>query len=136
MNTDTVGYDALDDRQDRAANNSHIQKARATSTQSPEFRLSQTENGGEHDRVEEANCENRPHGGVSVGQHGSDDQSRRRDRAKSKQISGFESLQKRSADEAPNHGAAPVEGNISRRDLSGQGGNLGQAKIIHQKASD
>src|SRR5580704_3525834 len=131
MNTDTVGYDALDDRQDRAANNSHIQKARATSTQSPEFRLSQTENGGEHDRVEEANCENRPHGGVSVGQHGSDDQSRRRDRAKSKQISGFESLQKRSADEAPNHGTAPVKRDISGRGLLGEGRNFRQPKIVY-----
>ena len=40
MDTDTIGYDALDDRQDRAANNSHIQKARATSTQSSESCLS------------------------------------------------------------------------------------------------
>ena len=32
MNTDMVGNDALKDRQDRAANDSHIQKARAIST--------------------------------------------------------------------------------------------------------
>ena len=54
-----------------------------------EFRFSQTEDGGEHDGVEEPDGENGPHGGVTAQEHGGSDQRTSGNRAQGKQISGL-----------------------------------------------
>src|SRR5580692_6353024 len=51
-------------------------------------------------------------------------------------LSGPETLQKSCAKKAPEHGATPEERDKACRSLGGEAGNLGQAKIVHQKASD
>src|SRR5258708_3820595 len=74
MNSDMVGNHALDQRNDRAAHDGHIQNAGTISCQRPEFGYSKTEDAGEHDGVEKSDCQNAPHGEVSGAQHRNDDQ--------------------------------------------------------------
>src|SRR5277367_6370743 len=73
---------------------------------------------------------------MAAQEHRSSDQCPGNNRAKSKQISGPETLQKSCAKKAPEHRATPEERDKACRSLGGEAGNLGQAKIVHQKASD
>ncbi len=115
---------------DGAARDGHSQETGSSSAQGAEFRFSQTEDGGEHDGVEEPHGENGPHGSVTVQEHGGSDERTSGNRAQGEEISRLESLQEWRAEKASDHGAAPVEGNISRRRFSLEAGDLGQTKII------
>ena len=130
MKSYTVCDDPLYHGKDSAAHDGHVQEAGSSAAQGAEFRFSQTEDGGKHDGVEEPYGENGPHGSVPVQEHGGSDQRTGGNRANGKQVSRLESLQEWRADKASDHGASPVEGNISRRRFSGEGGDLGQTKII------
>src|SRR5271168_4064196 len=48
----------------------------------------------------------------------------------------FETPQKRGAEKASDHGAAPIEGHKSRGRPGGEASNLRKAEITYQKASD
>src|SRR6266487_7169480 len=109
MNSDMVGNYALNQRNDRAAHNSHIQNARTVTCQRPEFGDSKTEYAGEHDGVEKSDCQNAPHGDVSAAQHRNDDQGRCADGTHRQQVTGSNSAQYCRSEKAAHHGAAPIE---------------------------
>lgn len=114
MDPEMIGQHALDDRNDRAADNSHDQQAGAVAGQRTEFRNPQGENAGEHDRVKESDQDDAPHGDVAEREHGGADQQSGDDRSDSKDRAGADFLQNGRSDEASNHGAAPVVGNVTR----------------------
>src|SRR5713226_5050849 len=73
---------------------------------------------------------------MSTQNHGSCNQRRCTERAQRQQTPGLDSPQKGCAKKASDHGTAPVERNKTCGSLGGEARNLGQAEIIHQKASD
>src|SRR5437660_8618963 len=93
MNSDMVGNYALDQRDDRAPDNGHIQNAGTISCQRPKFGHSKTEYAREHDGVEKSDCQNGPHGDVSGAQHRNDDQGRCADGTQRQQVTGSNSAQ-------------------------------------------
>ena len=69
VNSDVVSNYALNEWHDRAAHDRHIQNTGTISGQRPEFGYSKTEDAGEHDGVEESDCQNAPHGDVGSATH-------------------------------------------------------------------
>lgn len=69
MNPDTVGNRTLDQGDDGAAHDGHVQNAGSISRQGTQFRHSQAENCWKHDGIEKANRQDTPHGEVAVREH-------------------------------------------------------------------
>jgi len=69
MNSDVVSNRTLDQRDDCAAHDGHVQNAGSISRQRTKFSHSQTENCWKHDGIEKANGQDAPHGEVPVREH-------------------------------------------------------------------
>src|SRR5215471_19165631 len=69
MNSDVVSDHTLDQRDDCAAHDRHIQNAGCIACQRPELSHSQTENCWEHDGIEKPDGQDAPHGEMAVRQH-------------------------------------------------------------------
>ena len=69
VNTETIGDEALQHRDDGAPDDCHIQNPRANSGQRAEFCHAQAEDRGKHDRIEQADGEHAPHRGVPLHNH-------------------------------------------------------------------
>ena len=69
MNSDVVSDHTLDQRNDCAPHDGHVQNAGCIARQRSEFSHSQTENCWKHDGIEEPNGQDAPHGEVAVREH-------------------------------------------------------------------
>jgi hypothetical protein len=130
MQSHSICDDSLHHRNDRASHDGHVQQTRSGARKWAELRLSQAEDGGKHDRIEEPDRQYRPHGDMPGQQHGGGNQRASYHCADGQQRSRLETLQQRRADEAADHRAAPVEGNKSGSRLGREIGDLGQTEIV------
>ena len=69
MDADMVGNPSLRNGDNGAAYNRHNHDSGPVTSERPEFRHPQGKNAGEHNRVEEADQEDAPHGHVAVTEH-------------------------------------------------------------------
>ena len=69
VNSDAVSNCSLDQGNDCAAYDGHIQDAGSISSQRAQFSDSETENCWKHDGIEKANRQDAPHGKVPVRRH-------------------------------------------------------------------
>src|SRR6267143_949759 len=109
---------------DCTAHDGHGQYAGSAPRQWTQFCHSQTEDGGEHDRVEEPDRKNGPHRRMPACDHGDDGQCRGEERAERKEVSGLDTPQEWCAKKASNHRATPVERNKTCCSLGGKARNL------------
>src|SRR5262245_42403867 len=99
LDADAVGDNSLNDWQNGTADDGHVEKAGVTFRQAAERGDAETEDGREHDRVEQADGENAPHGHWPAGEHRYADQGCRADRAHGKQTAGVDPSQQTCSDE-------------------------------------
>src|ERR1700747_656396 len=69
VNSNVVSNRTLDQRDDCAAHDGHVQNAGSISCQRTELSHSQTEDCWKHDGIEKANSQDAPHGEVPVREH-------------------------------------------------------------------
>ncbi|KAI1691683.1 hypothetical protein DdX_21717 [Ditylenchus destructor] len=109
-----VGQPALHDHQGTPGDR-HDEQSRTFLSEGAKPPDPQREDRGEHDRVEEADQDQRPHrcrtGGKGRNQHHRE----RADRKDRQHMSGVEPLHQRASGEAPGHHAAPEEGEVMAR---------------------
>jgi len=69
MNSDVVRNRTLDQGDDCAAHDGHVQNAGSIPRQRTEFSHAQTENGWKHDGIEKPNGQDAPHGEMAMREH-------------------------------------------------------------------
>src|SRR5215470_8205828 len=120
VDPDPNGDGSLDQRENRAPDDGHVQDAGAAAGERAELGHPQAEDRRKHDRVEEADGQDAPHRDVAGGQHRDPHQRCGADGADGEEMSRPEPAEQRCSEEAAHHGAGPVEGDVSRGDLRGQ----------------
>ena len=112
VDADVIGDEALQQRDERGAQDSHDQQAGAEVGQRSQLGQAESKNIGPHDGVEEADQDDAPHGDVAEGQHGCDDQAAGEDGGHAQHRTGAQLLGDAGAAEAANHGAAPIKRDV------------------------
>ena len=136
VNSDAVSDHPLQHRQNGTADNGHIQKTRCVSSQRAKFGYSQTEDCREHDRVEQSDAQDGPHGNMAGGRHRYENQQRCENRAQAQQRSRFESSQQSGAEETTYHRATPIERHKPGGRLGREMGDIRLTQVIHEETSD
>ena len=136
MDTDRIRHLAFGQRDERAADNGRDQQARASSGQGAQALNAQSKDAGEHDGIEQSHREYRPHGNVTGRENRRGDEQTRDRGRNSQHQSCARLLQDGRADEAANHGAAPVEGNEPGCDLFRHVRDVRFVEILHKKTAD
>src|ERR1022692_2030114 len=130
MDADPIGNCALRYREERSADNGHDHDSGTVTGKRAKFCYTKRENAREHDGIKEADGDDGPHGRMARGQHRNGDEGSGTDRANAKQSPGADLLQKSGTKKTPDHGAAPVEGDETGRNLFRQSANLRLAEVV------
>ena len=77
-----------------------------------------------------------PHGNSSRGGHGDPDQRGCHDGGAAQHLARRGGAKHGRADEAPDHGSAPIEGNVARGGALGEGADIGLREVVDQETAD
>src|ERR1700691_3842229 len=136
MNPEAIRDCPLHERNNRPAYDRHNHDSRSIASQRSQFGYAESENAGEHNRVEEADENNAPHGEVAGADHRYGHQRSGTDCANTEQMAGLDFLQKTGPDKTAYHCTAPIEGNEARGGFLREAADIRLAEVVHQETSD
>src|ERR1700722_14220928 len=96
---------------------------------------SQSEDAGEHDGVEEPDCDDAGHGYVAAGEHGGDDQAAGDESGSGESFAGADVAQDPGADEASDHRSSPVEGDVVGGGFFAEAEDMRKAEIVNTETA-
>src|SRR5580700_1750985 len=136
VQADTIGEHAHCERNDGSAHDRHDEPSGAVAGERAEFGDAQRENAREHDRVEEPDQDDGPHGEVTGARHGNEHEQTRNHRGDAENFSSWDLLQNRRTEEAADHRAEPVRGEVSRGGAAGEVADIRLTEIVDEEAAD
>ena len=136
MDADRIGKAALNDRQNRATDDGKAQNARALARIFAEAVQRQAEDRREHDGVEQADRQHRPHGDMTGREHGHQQKNDRNSGIEGERLAIIDVAHDCRADEAPDHGATPEIGDVVGRVGLGEMGDIGLAQEVDEEAAN
>ena len=135
LESDTVGEDSNGERNRGTANDRHDEQAGTVARERAEFRDAQSEDAGEHYRVEQADQDDAPHGKMAVTQHREADKRARADGGDAQQRARAYPAQDGGTEEAAHHRAEPVGRQIAGRGALRNIADVGLGEIVDQEAA-
>ncbi len=136
MQADLVGERSGAQGNECSADDGSDEEARAFAGEGAEVLNAEGEDRREHDGVEDADEEEGIHREVAVGEDGDDDEGEGTDGRSAEDGAGAYALQDGRAEEAADHGAAPVDHEEFGGDGLGECTDLGEAQVVDEEAAD
>ncbi len=112
MNANSIGQGALNERDNRAANNGQTQNAGTLTGVLAKTMQREAEDRREHDRVEQADSKYRPHGNMACGSDCDEQENNCDGCIKGKRLAVINIAHCNGADETSDHCTAPEIGNV------------------------